>query len=188
MSEEVQREAVDCGSEVMLDQVIKKDISEAIKRRFDSKYEPTWHRIVGRNFGRVEESIYRRTSFMVYREDVKNDENNTSLCVRAPRLINQLCCIFEVYVICLQLTAAAQINSLHFKKYYPISHTRAFQLAVMCFLRFLFFDTEAWLLHIPPSTVYALLSLQGLAFRLHNLWIRHKKMFRFAIKMFEVVI
>lgn len=52
MSEEMQREAVDIANEAMLGQAIEKDIAAAIKKRFDNKYGPTWHCIVGRNFAR----------------------------------------------------------------------------------------------------------------------------------------
>ncbi len=31
---------------------IEKDIAAYIKKEFDKKYNPTWHCIVGRNFGR----------------------------------------------------------------------------------------------------------------------------------------
>nr|ABF46663.1 neuronal nitric oxide synthase protein inhibitor [Taenia solium] len=51
MSEEMQREAVDCANGAMQHQAIEKDIAAAIKKKFDSKYGPTWHCIVGRNFG-----------------------------------------------------------------------------------------------------------------------------------------
>ena len=30
---------------------IEKDIAEYIKKEFDKKYKPTWHCVVGRNFG-----------------------------------------------------------------------------------------------------------------------------------------
>ncbi|VDD78684.1 unnamed protein product [Mesocestoides corti] len=51
MSDEMQHDAVDCASEAMQNQTIEKDIAAAIKKKFDSKYGPTWHCIVGRNFG-----------------------------------------------------------------------------------------------------------------------------------------
>ncbi len=31
---------------------IEKDIAAYIKKEFDKKYNPTWHCIVGRNFGK----------------------------------------------------------------------------------------------------------------------------------------
>lgn len=32
---------------------IEKDIAAFIKKEFDKKYNPTWHCIVGRNFGKL---------------------------------------------------------------------------------------------------------------------------------------
>jgi dynein light chain LC8-type len=32
---------------------IEKDIAAFIKKEFDKKYNPTWHCIVGRNFGAI---------------------------------------------------------------------------------------------------------------------------------------
>lgn len=31
---------------------VEKDIAAFIKKEFDKKYNPTWHAIVGRNFGK----------------------------------------------------------------------------------------------------------------------------------------
>ncbi|VDD78970.1 unnamed protein product [Mesocestoides corti] len=52
MSDEMQQDAVEIASDAMQSQTIEKDIAAAIKKKFDSKYGPTWHCIVGRNFGR----------------------------------------------------------------------------------------------------------------------------------------
>ena len=52
MSDDMQREAVDCASEAMQCNTIEKDIAATIKKKFDIKFGPTWHCIVGRNFGR----------------------------------------------------------------------------------------------------------------------------------------
>ncbi|XP_071093162.1 dynein light chain LC6, flagellar outer arm-like [Haliotis cracherodii] len=50
MSEDMQQVAVDYAQ--ALEQFnIEKDIAEYIKKEFDKKYNPTWHCIVGRNFG-----------------------------------------------------------------------------------------------------------------------------------------
>merc|ERR1712126_113019 len=46
MFEEMQQDAVDCAT-----QALEKDIAAYIKKEFDKKYNPTWHCIVGRNFG-----------------------------------------------------------------------------------------------------------------------------------------
>ena len=71
MSEEMQQDAVDCATQALEKYNIEKDIAAYIKKEFDKKYNPTWHCIVGRNFGsyvthetrsvqdrRVEESLY----------------------------------------------------------------------------------------------------------------------------------
>ncbi|TPX30856.1 hypothetical protein SeMB42_g07851 [Synchytrium endobioticum] len=51
MSEEMQQDSVDCATQAMEKYNIEKDIAAFIKREFDKKYNPTWHCIVGRNFG-----------------------------------------------------------------------------------------------------------------------------------------
>jgi dynein light chain LC8-type len=51
MEEEMQKEAVDCATKAMEQFSIEKDIAAYIKKEFDNKYGPTWHCIVGRNFG-----------------------------------------------------------------------------------------------------------------------------------------
>jgi dynein light chain LC8-type len=51
MSEEMQQDAVDVSTQAMEKYNIEKDIAAYIKREFDKKYNPTWHCIVGRNFG-----------------------------------------------------------------------------------------------------------------------------------------
>lgn len=51
MPEEMQQDAVDCATQAMEKYNIEKDIAAFIKREFDKKYNPTWHCIVGRNFG-----------------------------------------------------------------------------------------------------------------------------------------
>lgn len=51
MSEEMQQDAVDCAMQAMDKYNIEKDIAAFVKKEFDKKYNPTWHCIVGRNFG-----------------------------------------------------------------------------------------------------------------------------------------
>lgn len=51
MSEEMQQDAVDCATQALDKFNIEKDIAAHIKKEFDKKYNPTWHCIVGRNFG-----------------------------------------------------------------------------------------------------------------------------------------
>ena len=52
MSEEMQQSAVDYAQDAMEKYTIEKDIAAYIKKEFDKTYNPTWHCIVGRNFGR----------------------------------------------------------------------------------------------------------------------------------------
>ncbi|CAH2295337.1 dynein light chain 2, cytoplasmic [Pelobates cultripes] len=51
MSEEMQQDAVECATQALEKFNIEKDIAAYIKKEFDRKYNPTWHCIVGRNFG-----------------------------------------------------------------------------------------------------------------------------------------
>jgi len=51
MSEDMQQDAVDCATAALEKYNIEKDIAAYIKKEFDKKYNPTWHCIVGRNFG-----------------------------------------------------------------------------------------------------------------------------------------
>merc|ERR1711976_561770 len=51
MSEDMQQDAVDCATQALEKFNIEKDIAAYIKKEFEKKYNPTWHCIVGRNFG-----------------------------------------------------------------------------------------------------------------------------------------
>ncbi|CAL8465437.1 g4973 [Coccomyxa elongata] len=51
MREDLQREAIQSATEAMDLHTVEKDIAAAIKKHFDDKYKPTWHCIVGKNFG-----------------------------------------------------------------------------------------------------------------------------------------
>jgi len=51
MSEEMQDEAINTAIQAIAKYNIEKDISAYIKKEFDRNYGPTWHCIVGRNFG-----------------------------------------------------------------------------------------------------------------------------------------
>ena len=51
MNEEMQQDAIDCAIQAMEKFNIEKDIAAYMKKEFDRKYTPTWHAIVGRNFG-----------------------------------------------------------------------------------------------------------------------------------------
>lgn len=55
MSEEMQQKAVDVAKEAMEKFSIEKDIAAHLKKTFDKEYQPTWHCVVGRNFGRFVE-------------------------------------------------------------------------------------------------------------------------------------
>ena len=52
MAEDMQQDAIDCATQALEKYNIEKDIAAFIKKEFDKKYNPTWHAIVGRNFGR----------------------------------------------------------------------------------------------------------------------------------------
>ncbi|XP_076024636.1 dynein, light chain, LC8-type 2b [Genypterus blacodes] len=51
MPEDMQQDAVECAMQAMEKFNIEKDIAAYVKKEFDKKYNPTWHCIVGRNFG-----------------------------------------------------------------------------------------------------------------------------------------
>uniref|UniRef100_A0A146MG81 Dynein light chain n=1 Tax=Schistosoma mansoni TaxID=6183 RepID=A0A146MG81_SCHMA len=51
MSDDMQQDAVDCAAQALEKYSVEKDIASFIKKEFDKKYNPTWHCIVGRNFG-----------------------------------------------------------------------------------------------------------------------------------------
>ena len=60
MEENMQRDAVDIAAQALDKFNIEKDIAAHIKKEFDKKYNPTWHCVVGRNFGSyvTHESMY----------------------------------------------------------------------------------------------------------------------------------
>jgi dynein light chain LC8-type len=51
MSEDMQQDSIDQATVALEKYNIEKDIAAFIKKEFDKKYNPTWHCIVGRNFG-----------------------------------------------------------------------------------------------------------------------------------------
>merc|ERR1711872_3750 len=51
MGEEMQDYAVESATKALEKYTIEKDIAAYLKKDFDHKYNPTWHCIVGRNFG-----------------------------------------------------------------------------------------------------------------------------------------
>lgn len=51
MSEEMQQEVVDISSAALERFNIEKDIAAQIKKECDRRFGPTWHVVVGKNFG-----------------------------------------------------------------------------------------------------------------------------------------
>jgi dynein light chain LC8-type len=51
LAEDMQQDAIDTASTAMEKYTTDKEIAGYIKKEFDKKYDPTWHCIVGRNFG-----------------------------------------------------------------------------------------------------------------------------------------
>ena len=51
MNEEMQQESVDIASAALEKFNIEKDIAAQIKKEFDRRHGPTWHVVVGKNFG-----------------------------------------------------------------------------------------------------------------------------------------
>jgi len=51
MPEEMQQDAIDYAMKALDNSDVYKDMAFHLKREFDKKYNPTWHCIVGKNFG-----------------------------------------------------------------------------------------------------------------------------------------
>ncbi|KAI6370233.1 hypothetical protein MCOR25_004227 [Pyricularia grisea] len=51
MNDDLAMEIIDVAQEAMSRLTIEKDIAEHVKKTFDERKGPTWHCIVGRNFG-----------------------------------------------------------------------------------------------------------------------------------------
>ena len=51
MLPDMQKEAVDIAVNAFEKYNVEKDVAEQIKKEFDKRHGPTWHCIVGRNFG-----------------------------------------------------------------------------------------------------------------------------------------
>lgn len=45
------QDAIDVAQQALEKYTVEKDIAAYIKKEFDKKHNPTWHCIVGRNFG-----------------------------------------------------------------------------------------------------------------------------------------
>nr|BAJ99897.1 predicted protein [Hordeum vulgare subsp. vulgare] len=63
MKEEMQKEAFDISRVAFEKHTMEKDIAEYIKKEFDKNHGPTWHCIVGRNFGSY---VTHETNYFVY--------------------------------------------------------------------------------------------------------------------------
>lgn len=51
MSEEMQQAAVDIANEALAKFTVEKDIAAHVKRTMDSRFGPSWHAVVGKNYG-----------------------------------------------------------------------------------------------------------------------------------------
>jgi len=51
MSEEMQRAAVDIAADALLKFTVEKDVAAHVKRTMDKEFGPTWHAVVGKNYG-----------------------------------------------------------------------------------------------------------------------------------------
>ena len=51
MSDEMQQIAIQLAQDALDKLTVEKDVAGFIKKEFDKRYNPTWHCVVGRNFG-----------------------------------------------------------------------------------------------------------------------------------------
>ncbi|KAL0548403.1 hypothetical protein IC582_012852 [Cucumis melo] len=63
MFTDMQKEAIDAAIAAFEKHSVEKDIAEQIKKEFDKNHGPTWHCIVGRNFGSY---VTHETNHFVY--------------------------------------------------------------------------------------------------------------------------
>ncbi|XP_078160278.1 dynein light chain type 1 family protein [Carex rostrata] len=63
MKDEMRQEAFDCARAAFDKHTVEKEIAEYIKKEFDKRHGPTWHCIVGKNFGSY---VTHETNFFVY--------------------------------------------------------------------------------------------------------------------------
>ncbi|CAM9734415.1 unnamed protein product [Choristocarpus tenellus] len=92
MSEDMQQDAVDCASQALEKYNIEKDIAAFIKKEFDKKYNPTWHCIVGRNFGSY---VTHETKHFIY-------FYLGQACFRRCSFCNASCLLLLLHLLCLQ--------------------------------------------------------------------------------------
>ncbi|KAG8499598.1 hypothetical protein CXB51_006244 [Gossypium anomalum] len=63
MKDDMQKEAVNIAIAAFEKNNVEKDVAEHIKKEFDKRHGPTWHCIVGRNFGSY---VTHETNHFVY--------------------------------------------------------------------------------------------------------------------------
>ncbi|XWS08577.1 hypothetical protein CRYUN_Cryun40dG0014100 [Craigia yunnanensis] len=63
MKDDMQKEAVNIAISAFEKNNVEKDVAEHIKKEFDKRHGPTWHCIVGRNFGSY---VTHETNHFVY--------------------------------------------------------------------------------------------------------------------------
>ena len=63
MSDEMQHAATELAINALERFQVEKDVAGYIKKEFDRKYNPTWHCVVGRNFGSY---VTHETKHFVY--------------------------------------------------------------------------------------------------------------------------
>lgn len=51
MSEDMQQASVDIANEALQKFEVEKDIAAYVKKQMDQKFGPTWHSVVGKNYG-----------------------------------------------------------------------------------------------------------------------------------------
>lgn len=51
MCDDMKQDALQCATQAFENHTVDAERAEAIKKKFDDKYSPTWHCIVGREFG-----------------------------------------------------------------------------------------------------------------------------------------
>uniref|UniRef100_A0A1I8IGQ7 BHLH domain-containing protein n=1 Tax=Macrostomum lignano TaxID=282301 RepID=A0A1I8IGQ7_9PLAT len=105
MSEDMQQDAVDCATQAMEKFNVEKDIAAYIKKEFDKKYNPTWHCIVGRNFGsyvthetkhfiyfylgQMSGGLFPKLTSKVRRESINREIVELKKCLPLPRSITK---------------------------------------------------------------------------------------------------
>ncbi|EPQ27799.1 uncharacterized protein PFL1_04544 [Pseudozyma flocculosa PF-1] len=51
MAEEMQQQVIDLAADALTKFSVEKDIAAHVKRSMDQKFGPTWHAVVGKNYG-----------------------------------------------------------------------------------------------------------------------------------------